>query len=46
MKNKVVDDDSILLTMAETVLKDNYNVVTAQSGKEALGLFYQGLVPQ
>jgi methyl-accepting chemotaxis protein/ActR/RegA family two-component response regulator len=42
----VVDDDDILLTMAETVLKDNYNVVTAQSGKEALGLFYQGLVPQ
>jgi len=42
----VVDDDDILLSMAETVLKDDYDVVTAQSGKEALGLFFQGLVPQ
>jgi len=42
----VVDDDDILLTMMETVLSNDYDVITAQSGKEALGLFYQGLVPQ
>jgi methyl-accepting chemotaxis protein/CheY-like chemotaxis protein len=42
----VVDDDSIFLTMVETMLSNDYEIITAQSGKEALGLFYQGLVPQ
>ncbi|MDR0476109.1 MAG: response regulator [Treponema sp.] len=42
----IVDDDRIHLEMVKTVLKDEYEVVTAASGKEALGLFYQGLVPQ
>jgi len=42
----VVDDDSIHLEMVENVLSNDYNVSTAKSGKEALGLFYQGLVPQ
>jgi len=42
----VVDDDSIHLEMVETVLSSKYEVSTAKSGKEALGLFYQGLVPQ
>ena len=42
----VVDDDAIFLTMVEKELEGNYDVVTAKSGKEALGLFYQGLVPQ
>jgi len=42
----VVDDDQIILTMVEGILKDEYEVITAKSGKEALGLFYQGLVPQ
>jgi len=42
----VVDDDDIFLTMMKTVLSKDYDVITAQSGKEALGLFYQGLVPQ
>jgi len=41
----VVDDDPPILVMAEGVLKDDYEVVTAPSGKEALSLFYQGLVP-
>jgi len=41
----VVDDDSIHLEMIETALSDKYEVSTAKSGKEALGLFYQGLVP-
>jgi len=42
----IVDDDSIHLEMVEAVLSSEYDVSTAKSGKEALGLFYQGLVPQ
>jgi methyl-accepting chemotaxis protein/CheY-like chemotaxis protein len=42
----VVDDDSIHLEIVNTVLSGVYDVTNAQSGKEALGLFYQGLVPQ
>ncbi|MDR0456036.1 MAG: methyl-accepting chemotaxis protein [Treponema sp.] len=42
----LVDDDDIHLEMVIAVLQDKYNVSTAKSGKEALGLFYQGLVPQ
>jgi len=41
----MVDDDSIHLEMVKTVLQNEYDVLTATSGKEALGLFYQGLVP-
>jgi methyl-accepting chemotaxis protein/CheY-like chemotaxis protein len=42
----IVDDDAIHLEMVKTVLSNDYDVSSAQSGKEALGLFYQGLVPQ
>jgi CheY-like chemotaxis protein len=42
----MVDDDNIHLEMVKTVLQDDYDVHTVTSGKEALGLFYQGLVPQ
>jgi CheY-like chemotaxis protein len=42
----IVDDDSIHLDMVNVVLQDEYDVYTAASGKEALGLFYQGLVPR
>jgi len=42
----VVDDDSIHLEMVDAVLSSDYEVLTAQSGNEALGLFYQGLVPK
>ncbi|MDR2597474.1 MAG: methyl-accepting chemotaxis protein [Treponema sp.] len=42
----IVDDDSIHLEMVKEVLKNEYDISTAKSGKEALGLFYQGLVPQ
>jgi CheY-like chemotaxis protein len=42
----IVDDDSIHLEMVKAVLQDEYEIFTAKSGKEALGLFYQGLVPQ
>jgi CheY-like chemotaxis protein len=41
----VVDDVSIHIEMVETALSNKYEVSTAKSGKEALGLFYQGLVP-
>jgi len=42
----IVDDDIIHLEMVEAVLQSEYKISTAKSGKEALGLFYQGLVPQ
>jgi methyl-accepting chemotaxis protein len=42
----IVDDDVMHLEMVETVLQNEYDVSTARSGKEALGLFYQGLIPQ
>jgi len=42
----MVDDDSIHLEMAESVLSEEYDISSAASGKEALALFYQGLVPQ
>jgi CheY-like chemotaxis protein len=42
----IVDDDNIHLEMVEAVLQSEYEISTAKSGKEALGLFYQGLVPQ
>jgi len=42
----VVDDDSIDLEMVQAALSSEYDVATAKSGSEALGLFYQGLVPQ
>jgi len=42
----MVDDDAIHLDMVSSVLSNEYDVSTAKSGKEALGLFYQGLVPK
>jgi len=42
----IVDDDNVHLEMVETVLRDNYDVSLAKSGKDALGLLYQGLVPK
>jgi len=45
LKILIVDDDTIHLEMVEEVLSKEYDVSSAKSGKEALGLFYQGLVP-
>jgi CheY-like chemotaxis protein len=42
----VVDDDEIYLELAKSVLGKDYEVITVKSGKEALQLFFQGLVPQ
>jgi CheY-like chemotaxis protein len=41
----VVDDEPPILVMVKGVLSDEYEVITATSGKEALSLFYEGLVP-
>jgi methyl-accepting chemotaxis protein len=41
----VVDDDETYLMMADGILETDYEVFTVKSGKEALQLFYQGLVP-
>jgi methyl-accepting chemotaxis protein len=41
----VVDDEAPILVMAKGVLGDDYDVITASSGQEALSLFYQGLLP-
>jgi len=42
----MVDDDVIHLEMVGAVLGNDYDISTAKSGNEALGLLYQGLVPQ
>jgi methyl-accepting chemotaxis protein len=42
----IVDDDGIHLEMVKEVLKSKYDVVTVKSGRDALALFYKGLVPQ
>jgi len=41
----VVDDDTIHLEMVEVVLQNEYDISCSKSGKEALNLFYQGLIP-
>jgi methyl-accepting chemotaxis protein len=42
----IVDDDKKHIENVREALKYYYDVRSASSGKEALGLFYQGLVPQ
>jgi CheY-like chemotaxis protein len=41
----VVDDDAIHLTATKGMLEKDYEVVTVKSGKEAMALFFHGLVP-
>jgi methyl-accepting chemotaxis protein len=41
----IVDDDTTHLVSTKAMLEKNYEVSTAKSGKDALVLFYQGLVP-
>jgi methyl-accepting chemotaxis protein len=41
----VVDDDKTHLTAVKGILEKDYQIITADSGKAALSLFYQGLVP-
>jgi len=42
----MVDDDAIHLEMVGHVLEKDYEVSSVTSGKDALTLLYQGLVPQ
>jgi putative two-component system response regulator len=41
----VVDDDKSQLLTAESMLKNEYEIITAKSGKEAIEFLYGGLVP-
>jgi len=41
----VVDDEQTVLTLTRSSLEKDYDVTTANSGKEALELLFQGLVP-
>jgi CheY-like chemotaxis protein len=41
----LVDDDRAYLEIATNLLKKEFEVITAKSGKEALHLFYEGLDP-
>ncbi len=41
----VVDDDRTQLTMVQGMLEEVYEVIAVSSGKEALIMFFQGLVP-
>jgi len=41
----LVDDDDIQLSIAEYMLMNDYQVITAKSGKEALELLCKGFTP-
>jgi iron only hydrogenase large subunit-like protein/CheY-like chemotaxis protein len=41
----VIDDDEPSLNMTKGMLKDEYNITTANSGKAALDLLLQGYIP-
>ncbi|MDR2943396.1 MAG: Cache 3/Cache 2 fusion domain-containing protein [Treponema sp.] len=41
----VIDDDETQLTAVDGMLNKSYEIITAISGIEALGMFYKGLVP-
>jgi putative two-component system response regulator len=46
LKILLVDDSDVHLMIAENILKEKYNVITAKSGKDALALLAKGkLVP-
>jgi methyl-accepting chemotaxis protein len=42
----VVDDNDVYLGLTKTFLSNDYDVITAASGKDALELFFRGLVPK
>ncbi|WP_461246158.1 methyl-accepting chemotaxis protein [Treponema sp. R6D11] len=41
----VIDDEETDLIMAKSMLADNYDITTVNSGKKALTLFFQGYTP-
>jgi CheY-like chemotaxis protein len=44
-KIMVVDDEETVLTLTKATLDQDYEVTTANSGKAALNLFFQGYTP-
>ena len=40
-----IDDDEVILSIAEIMLETEYEIITAKSGKEALNYLLQGVVP-
>jgi CheY-like chemotaxis protein len=40
----MIDDDESICVMAKSILGDDYDVTTVNSGKQALKLFFHGLV--
>jgi DNA-binding response OmpR family regulator len=47
VKKKIllIDDNEILLSIAEVQLKKEYEVITAKSGREALNHLFHGFIP-
>ena len=41
----MIDDDEIYLTMAENILEEKYEIITAKSGKEAIEILLKGITP-
>ena len=41
----LVDDDEMHLEIAENLLKENYEIITAKSGKEAIAMLIKGNTP-
>ena len=41
----LVDDDEFYLSIVADILKNNYEVYTAKSGKDAMGYLHNGVVP-
>jgi methyl-accepting chemotaxis protein len=41
----VIDDEQTVLTLTKTILEADYEVTTADSGRAALALFFQGYTP-
>ena len=41
----LVDDDEIHLEIAESILKENYQIITAKSGKEAIAILIKDNIP-
>ena len=41
----LVDDDEVHLAVARSMLEEKYQILTAKSGKEALGFFFKGEYP-
>ncbi|MCL2442732.1 MAG: response regulator [Treponema sp.] len=41
----IVDDNEVHLVIAENILKENYEINTAKSGKDAVTLLSKGYVP-